>query len=67
MTNELDLRDQVAIAILTGLFARESLTSLNMGDKVRLADFAYGMADIGIERRNIKKYENAEEALKSGL
>jgi hypothetical protein len=50
-----DLRDHIALAIITGVFARESQTKLDAGDKVLLSDFIWNTADKILERRDVKR------------
>jgi hypothetical protein len=59
----MSLRDYYAAAVLSSIFSRESLRSDGPGNKVTIADFCIDMADVMIERRTVKKYKTAEEAL----
>jgi hypothetical protein len=61
--SSIGLRDYYAAAVLSSIFARESLKVQDYNNKVTIADFAFNMADIMLERRAVKNYKNIEEAL----
>jgi hypothetical protein len=59
----MSLRDYYAAAVLSGIFSRESLRSDGPGNKINIADFCFDMADIMMERRELKKYKTIQDAL----
>jgi hypothetical protein len=59
----MSLRDYFAAAVLSGLFARESLRTEGYQNKMYIADYAFSMADVMLERRSIKTYKTVEEVL----
>jgi len=48
-----NLRDHIALAIIAGVFSRESQTKMDVGDKVSLSDFIWNTANIILERRKL--------------
>jgi hypothetical protein len=59
----MSLRDYFAAAVLSGLFARESLRTEGYANKAIIADYAFGMADVMLEYRDIKTYKTIKDAL----
>jgi hypothetical protein len=59
----MSLRDYFAAAVLSGLFARESLRTEGYTNKASIADYAFSMADAMLERHGIKTYKTVEDAL----
>ena len=49
MNEKILLRDEIALSIISGLFARESQTKMDISDKHLLADFIWNTADIILE------------------
>ena len=57
------MRDKIALALISGIFSRESMKGLEANEKVTVADFIWDMADTILIRREVRRFEDAREAL----
>jgi hypothetical protein len=59
----MSLRDYFAASVLSGISSRESLRTDGPASKITIADFCFDMADVMMERREVKKYKTIQDAL----